>query len=224
MQPKAIEIMRARFAGPLDGFPSTRCLPAGIPVADLFATPLKIVQTPRLIVILYEDMGLPRQVFLDGRRLPEDRQPAWMGYSVGRWDGDTLVVESAGFNDQTWLDTFGYPHSTGMYVTERFLRRDFGHMETAITIDDPQMYTKPFTIRDQSRTKRRKFSRANAVRETITVGVDLGDRKCHICIVTGRARSSKRRRSQPRPPHFKDYLKKLPMPTVVAIEVGPHSR
>lgn len=71
MQPKAIEIMRARFAGPLDGFPSTRCLPAGIPVADLFATPLKIVQTPRLIVILYEDMGLPRQVFLDGRRLPE---------------------------------------------------------------------------------------------------------------------------------------------------------
>jgi hypothetical protein len=147
MQPKAIEIMRARFAGPLDGFPSTRCLPAGILVADLFATPFKIVQTPRLIVILYEDMGLPRQVFLDGRRPPEDPQPAWMGYSVGRWDGDTLVVESAGFNDQTWLDTFGHPHSTAMYVTERFLRRDFGHMETAITIDDPQMYAKPFTIR-----------------------------------------------------------------------------
>ena len=149
MRPEAFQILRQRFAGPPDGSPETLCLPTGIPVADLYVTPFKIVQTPPLIVILYEEKGLPRQVYLDGRGLPKDPQPAWMGYSVGRWDGDVLVVESAGFNDRTWLDAFGHPHSEEMRVTERFLRRDFGHMETEITIDDPKMYTRLFSVKAQ---------------------------------------------------------------------------
>jgi hypothetical protein len=147
MRPEALRVFRERLAGPPDGFPPTRCLPGGIPEADLFGTPFKIIQTSRLVVILYEEHGLPRQVFLDGRRLPEDPQPTWMGYSIGKWDGDALVVESTGFSDKTWLDAFGHPHSEAMRVTERFLRRDFGHMETEITIDDPKMYTKPFSVK-----------------------------------------------------------------------------
>jgi len=147
MRPAAFQILRERLAGPSDGFPPTRCLPAGIPAADLFPAPFRILQTPRLMVILYEEKGLPREIFLDGRGLPQDPQPSWMGYSVGRWDGNTLVVESAGFNDKTWLDSFGHPHGERMHVTERFLRRDFGHMETEITIDDPEMYTGPFSVK-----------------------------------------------------------------------------
>jgi hypothetical protein len=85
-----------------------------------------------------------RQVFLDGRPLPKDPQPTWMGYSVGRWEGDTLVVDSSGFNDQTWLDDGGHPHSEALHVTERFHRRDFGHMDLQLTVDDSKAYTKPW--------------------------------------------------------------------------------
>jgi hypothetical protein len=139
-------MLRERMMGPLDGFPPTRCLPAGLPVADLFGSPFRIVQTPRLIVILYEEKGLPREVFTDGRGLPPDPQPTWMGYSVGRWEGEALVVESAGFNDQTWLDSFGHPHTEQMRLRERFVRRTVGHMDIEITIDDPAMYTHPITV------------------------------------------------------------------------------
>jgi hypothetical protein len=147
MHPAALQIFRNRLGGPLDGFPPTQCLPSGIPAADLFPAPFRIVQTPRLIVFLYEEKGLPREIFLDGRPLPQDPQPSWMGYSVGRWDGKTLVVESAGFNDKTWLDAFGHPHSEKMHVTERFFRRDFGHMDAEITINDPEMYSKAFSVK-----------------------------------------------------------------------------
>jgi hypothetical protein len=88
----------------------------------------KVVQTPGLIVFLDDDLTY-RQIFLDGRPLPKDPNPAWMGYSVGHWDGDTLVIESAGFNDRTWLDDAGHPHSELLHVTERLRRRDFGHLE-----------------------------------------------------------------------------------------------
>lgn len=108
--------------------------------------PFKIIQTPSLFVLICEEDSY-RQVFMDARRHPDDPQPSWMGYSVGKWDAETLVVDTVGFNDKSWLDAFGHRHSEAMRLTERFRRRDFGHMETQITVDDPLTYTKPFTIK-----------------------------------------------------------------------------
>jgi len=109
------------------------------------ATPRKVLQTPGLIVFLDDDLTY-RQIFLDGRPLPKDPNPDWMGYSVGHWDGDTLVIESAGFNDRTWLDEAGHPHTESLRVTERLRRPDFGHMELVKTIEDPKALTKPLVI------------------------------------------------------------------------------
>jgi hypothetical protein len=97
--------------------------------------------------ILYEVDNMFRQVYTDGRKLPVDPQPAWLGYSVGKWEGDTLVVDSSGFNDRSWLDAYGHPHSEALRIQERFHRRDFGHMDLQLTIDDPKMYTRPFAIK-----------------------------------------------------------------------------
>jgi hypothetical protein len=119
----------------------------GVPRAELIAFPFKIVQTPGLIVMMYEADNTRRQIYTDGRKLPTDPNPTWMGYSVGHWEGETLVVDTAGFNDKIWLDIFGHPVSESMHVQERFSRRDFGHMDLQITIDDPKMYTKPFTFK-----------------------------------------------------------------------------
>jgi hypothetical protein len=105
----------------------------------------KIVQTPALILILHEDLTY-RQVFLDGRELPKDPNPAWMGYSVGRWEGDTLVVESAGYNDRTWFE-FGYPHTESLRITERFRRGDFGHLIVDVAYSDPGAYGKPWAAK-----------------------------------------------------------------------------
>jgi hypothetical protein len=128
--------------------PTARCLPQGIPRDDLFNyLPYKIVQNPETIVFLYELDGMYRQIYTDGRRFRLDPQPSWLGYSVGRWEGDTLVVDAAGFNDKSWLDTTGHPHSEEMRLQERFHRRDFGHMDLSVTINDPKMYTKPFTVK-----------------------------------------------------------------------------
>jgi len=128
--------------------PSTlQCLPFG-PRLN-FATdanPLKIVQTPNLIVILSEDLTY-RQIFLDGRALPGDPNPAFMGYSVGHWEGDTLVVVTVGYNDRTWLDGNGHPHTESLRTTERFHRKDFGHLELSETFDDPKAYARPWTVR-----------------------------------------------------------------------------
>jgi hypothetical protein len=108
----------------------------------------RIVQTPGLMVMLYESPNSPhRTVFTDGRPLPKDPNPTWLGYSVGRWEGDTLVVDTAGFNDRTWLDSAGHPQTESLRITERLRRRDFGHMEFQMTIDDPKVFTKPFTIK-----------------------------------------------------------------------------
>jgi hypothetical protein len=145
IRPEALEIQRRRTGA---DFPSTHCLPLGIPLSGLLSEPTKIVQSPRLIAILYEADDKHRQIYTDGRALPKEfDQPAWLGYSVGHWDRDTLVVESAGFNDKTWLDIMGHPHSDALRVMERYHRRDFGHMDVETTFDDPKMYTKPFTIR-----------------------------------------------------------------------------
>jgi hypothetical protein len=145
IRPQAVQIQRGRKGG---DFPATHCLPQGIPLVGMLSEPVKIVQSPKLIAILYEADDKYRQIYTDGRVLPKEfDQPAWMGYSVGRWEGDTLVVESAGFNDKSWLDIMGHPHSEALRVVERYHRRDFGHMDVEMTFDDPQMYTKPFSIK-----------------------------------------------------------------------------
>ena len=106
---------------------------------------MKIIQTPNVVVVLYEYHTIFRQIFTDGRPLPEDVNPTWMGYSVGRWDGDTLVVTTAGYNDRTTLDLAGHPHTEALRMTERFHRRDAGHLDLQVTFDDPKAYTKPWT-------------------------------------------------------------------------------
>jgi hypothetical protein len=106
---------------------------------------MKIVQTPAVILILNPDLTY-RQVYLDGRKLEAEPNPAWMGYSVGRWEGDTLVVDSNGYNDRTWLDHDGHPHTEGLRMTERYRRRDFGHMDVEVTVTDPKTYARPFTV------------------------------------------------------------------------------
>jgi hypothetical protein len=106
---------------------------------------MKIVQTPALILILNPDLTY-RQIFLDGRTLESAPNPNWMGYSVGHWDGDTLVVESFGFNDRTWLDHDGHPHTEALRVTERYHRRDFGNLDVEVTFSDPSAYARPWTV------------------------------------------------------------------------------
>lgn len=109
--------------------------------------PRKLVQTPGLLVLLIEYNISFRQIFLDGRPLPADPQPAWDGYSVGRWDGDALVVEQTGFKDAQWLDAAGDPLTDAAKVTQRFRRPDFGHLQIEMTVDDPKAYTKPWTVK-----------------------------------------------------------------------------
>jgi len=124
--------------------PESRCLPRGVPKEDAFDLH-KIVQTPDLIVILYEYQTTFRQIFLDGRELPKDPNPGWSGYSTGHWEGDALVVESSGFNGKAWLSGFGNPTTDAMHLTERMRRRDFGHMDIQLTINDSKAYTRPWT-------------------------------------------------------------------------------
>jgi hypothetical protein len=144
LRPEAATLMSGRKQG---ANPADSCLPLGIPFAFLVSEPDKIVQTPELMVMMFESADAHRQIYTDGRPLPKDPWPAWLGYSVGKWEGDTLVVETAGFNDRTWLDAIGHPHSESLRLVERYRRRDFGHMDVQMTFDDPKMYTKPFSIK-----------------------------------------------------------------------------
>lgn len=149
-QPWARELREQRVADNQKDNPDANCLPMGYMQLHGHPQPRKIVQTPKLIVIMYEGNSGLRQIFLDGRELPavnEDLQPWWYGYSVGRWEGDTLVVESTGFVDNGWLDVYGSPLTTTGRLIERWRRTDFGHMEIDVTVDDPKAYTKPFTVR-----------------------------------------------------------------------------
>ena len=125
------------------------CLPPGVPRIDFAGGPFKILPSPHVTAFLHETLVgmIFRQVFTDGRPLPAASEPTWLGYSVGRWDGDTFVVETTGFKDGGWLDTRkARPHSDALRVTERFRRRDFGHMDLTITINDPKAYLKPWTV------------------------------------------------------------------------------
>src|ERR1051326_4579316 len=130
------------------GEPHTMCLPDGFMVEHTWGNQLrKIVQTPKLLLLLVEYNSMYRQIFLDGRPLPADPNPAWSGYSTGHWEGDTLVVQSSGFKDGQWLDTAADPFGETTKVTERFRRPDFGHLQIDVTIDDPKFYTKPWSVR-----------------------------------------------------------------------------
>jgi hypothetical protein len=152
MLPPAAAIYRERRRVFGADRPSEKCLPHGIPDGMVIpGVPMKFVQMPGLTLILYEEFARFRQIFTDGRPFPKELNPAWLGSSIGRWDGDTFVVETAGLNDKTWLDDYGHPHSDALRTTERFHRVDVGHMDVDITFNDPKYYAKPWTIRVQLR-------------------------------------------------------------------------
>jgi hypothetical protein len=142
LRPEAAALTEQRQKSGRD-FQSAYCLPSSIP-ASMLVLNFKMIQAPHEIVVLAGNGDPPRQIFIDGRTLPKDPEPSWMGSSVGRWDGETLVVETTGFNDRAWLDGFGHPRGAAMRITERYRRRDFGHMDLEMTFDDPKYYTRPF--------------------------------------------------------------------------------
>jgi len=152
LRPWAAELLKQRKEENSKVNPDAHCLPMGLMQFHLHPQPRKIVQTPALIVILYEGNAGIRQIFMDGRPLPtNDPQPWWYGYSIGKWEGDTLVVETTGFRDGGWLDIWGSPLTDAGKVTERFNRVNYGILEIDVTIDDPKAYTKPFTVRVNQR-------------------------------------------------------------------------
>jgi hypothetical protein len=146
-QPWAEALYKQRRETNAVDHPGARCLPSGIPEKNTVPAPVKILQVPGMVVFLYESRTTFRQVFTDGRSLPAaDAQPTWMGYSIGRWDGDAFVVTTAGFNDKTWLGLGGHPATEALRVTERFERKSIGRMDLLVTIDDPKAYTRPWTV------------------------------------------------------------------------------
>jgi hypothetical protein len=144
-QPWAASLFKTREAGQGKDDPSTRCLPAGVPRLDAIPTFKKVIQTPQLLVILDEYNATYRQIFTDGRPLPADPQPGWSGYSIGKWEGDTLVVDSIGLREN-WIDATGNPITEAARITEKFRRPNYGNMEIEITVNDPKAYTKPWTV------------------------------------------------------------------------------
>jgi hypothetical protein len=125
--------------------PAEKCIPPGVPRTMLQPFPWEIVQSPGRIVIIYEYQAIPRQIFMDGRGHPSDIEPTYMGHSTGKYEGETLVIDTVGFNDKTWLDPMGLPHSDAMHVIERLRRTDHDTLVDDITIDDPKTYSKPWT-------------------------------------------------------------------------------
>jgi len=147
-QPWAAELVKKRMADNSKDNPDALCLPMGMAQMNAHPYPRKIIQTPTEVVLIYEGSGTTvREVFLDGRTLPKDPEPWWNGYSVGRWEGDTLVVETIGFMDEGWLDVRGSPLTSGGKIIERFRRVKYGYLELEETIDDPKAYTKPFSAK-----------------------------------------------------------------------------
>ena len=146
-QPWARELKDKRTADNAKDNPDAHCLPLGNMQLHLHPEPRKIIQAPKEIVILYEGNAGVRQIFTDGRSLPaNDPQPWWFGYSIGKWAGDTLVVETSGFRDGGWLDVNGSPLTDAGRMTERFHRVNVGTLDLELTVDDPKAYTKPWTV------------------------------------------------------------------------------
>jgi hypothetical protein len=142
IQPWAEKVTKERMS---NADPEARCLPAGVP--RMAPYPWKIVQQPKLVVFLFEgNIHTYRQIFMDGRGHPDDPDPTWYGHSIAKWEGDTLVVDSVGFNDKFWFDFAGHPHTEKLHITERYRRPDYSHLDFEVVIDDPGAYTKPFTM------------------------------------------------------------------------------
>jgi hypothetical protein len=146
MQPWAAALLKQREENYRNDTDGINCLPpgpkAGIGVGNL---PFRIIQTPGLIAVLYEYQTIYRQIFTNGRALPNDPNPTWMGYSTGSWSGDELVVTTIGYNNRTSLDLAGHPHTEALRMTERYRRVDYGHIDLRVTFDDPKAYTRPWT-------------------------------------------------------------------------------
>jgi len=147
--PWAEAVVKERIANDRRDSPNARCLPSG-PLQT--AAQGKFVQTPTLLVILQEFLGGARQVFLDGRSHPKDFDPTWIGHSIGRWEGDTLVIDTVGFNDKSWLSTVAnpYPHTEMLHVVERYRRPNLGRLELEMTMDDPGTFKKPWTVKREA--------------------------------------------------------------------------
>ena len=145
-QPSGAAVYKARGDSNGKGMPSERCLPHGITKAFSVPEPFKIVQTPGLTLILHEEFNHYRQIFTDGRPIPERRAATAFGYSRGTWDGDTFVVDTTGFIDDAWLDFRGHPATDALHLVERYRRRDFGHLEIQFTIDDAKAYRQPWSV------------------------------------------------------------------------------
>jgi len=146
LRPEAIAQQRIRQGGPLTS-PSSRCLPLGFLTRYFHFRPFKIFQAQQEIVMYFEVDGVFRQIHTDGRKLPKSPFPSWMGYSAGKWEGDSLVVDTAGFNDQSRLDAIGHPNSEELQVREVFRRRDFGHLDIEATVEDPVVLTRPVNVK-----------------------------------------------------------------------------
>jgi hypothetical protein len=146
-KPWAEELWKWRYDTLGRDDPAAYCVVGGVPRVNLIPYPFRIVTAPDRVVVLYEIFYTWREIMTDGRQLPIDPNPTWMGYSVGEWVEDTFVVRSAGFNGKSWLDTDGRPTTDALQVTERFRRIDFGHMDLEMTIDDPKAYTRPWTVK-----------------------------------------------------------------------------
>lgn len=162
-QPWAAAIVKQRVADLSKDDPHARCMPPNFPRAFAFPHHQKFIQVPGLLVILDEFNASYRQIFTDGRPFPDDPQPSWNGYSSGKWEGDTLVVESIGFRDDLWLDMRGNPMTSAAKVTERFRRPNYGSLEIEVTVNDPKAYTKPWTVE---------------LKEAIQVDTELADEIC----------------------------------------------
>jgi hypothetical protein len=145
MLPWAAELFQKRLDGGGIDDPVAHCKPSGVPILNAVPLPLKIVQTPGVVFILYEENTVFRQLFLDSSRPVEGAVPRYMGYSTAQWDGDTLVVDTVGFSEHHWLDALGHPLTDKLRLTERFRRRDAGHLEIEVTVDDPGAYTRAFS-------------------------------------------------------------------------------
>ena len=146
--PWAAAVIKQREEDQGKDIPSGHCLPLGV-IMSTFVFPYQLVQTPKVLVMLYEG-EFPRQVYTDGRQHPKDPNPTWLGHSIGRWDGDTLVVDTVGFNGKVWVGFPGLPSSEMLHITERYTRPDMGHLTVEITVDDPGAYVKPWKVKKAS--------------------------------------------------------------------------
>ena len=147
LQPWAEAVYKERIETNGKDHPGARCWPSGIPEKNNIPDGLKVVQTPDLMLFLHESRTIYRQIFTDGRPLPKDPNPSWNGYSIGRWEGDALVVQTNGLRDDTWLDRKGSPLTDVATLTERFRRVNYGRLEIDVTVNDPKAYTRPWTVK-----------------------------------------------------------------------------